>query len=146
MNKSLNILILFFCFSFILSINTNDNPRDDIPKLSKPITHTEIEVKPKKNKFLSLSSQENECSLYLMEAVDKYIFTENGTENIYKAKYKNNGNSEKCSTIINMGKNYSLSDIKIEGGNNLNYIINSTEVEVSFILRTENEAIIFLHF
>lgn len=128
MNKSLNILILLFCISFILSINTNDNPRDDRPKWSKPITHTETEIEV--------------CSLYLEEAVDKYIFAENGTENIYKAKYKNYGNSEKCSRIINMGKDYSLSDIKIEGGNNLNYTINSTKVEVSFILKSGKEAII----
>ena len=135
--KRLIIAISLFLFVFCISKPTNNNLEQENPEIISDII---INSNYKNNSFLVFTN--SGCNLYIVERVKKYIFSENGNEISYQAKYINNGSSENCTLLDRLQKYYQISDTKIEGGDNLSYKINSDIVEFNFTLKSNKYAII----
>lgn len=134
------LLIVISSLSFIFSRNepvVYHIERENIGIISDNIINSNY----KKNSYLSFSDY-SDCDLRYSEMVIKYIFNEDGYEKIYQIKYVNMGDSDKCIERANLSGYYNISDIKIEGANNLNYRINSNIAEISFNLKSNNYAIL----
>lgn len=93
------LLLTISLFSFILCIN---EPISYFKVIKDPeiIYHRKINSEHKTNTFLSFSN--SECYLHFTDMVIKYIFTENGDEDIYQIKYINRGNSDVCTIRQNL--------------------------------------------
>ena len=99
-----------------------------------------INLNHKTNSFLSFAN--SGCILYYSEMFIKYIFNEDGFSKNFQIKYVNRGDSDNCTITKNLTNYDDISDIKIEGANNLNYKINSNNAEITFNLKCNKYAII----
>ena len=133
------LLAIIYSSTFIFCINRPfyNNSKWDNPKIVPDII---INSNQEKNSFLNFGH--SECSLAFLEKY-KYIFSENGIEFIEKSKYINKGDKENCITKKSLNHTYTITDIKIEGGDNLNYTVNSDDtIEFYFNLQSKKKAII----
>ena len=74
--------------------------------------------------------------------VIKYIFTEDGDEEIYQIKYINRGNYDICTIRQKFSNTYTISNVTIDGADNLNYKLESNELEINFYLKRNKYAIL----
>ena len=128
------LLAIIYSSTFIFCINRPfyNNSKWDNPKIVPDII---INSNQEKNSFLNFDHSE--------EKYYKYIFSENGIEFIEKSKYINKGDKENCIIKKSLNHTYTITDIKIEGGDNLNYTVNSDDtIEFYFNLQSKKKAII----
>lgn len=135
--KRLLIFITSFSFRFCVNEPFLHNLEWENPKYMSDIKINSIN---KNNSLLSTSN--SKCDLYFVEKTKKYIFSEDGNEIIYQIKYINEGNSDKCLLQRYLQESYNISDIKIQGGNNLKYNITSDIIEFNFNLKSNKYAIL----
>ena len=134
------LLAIIYSSTFIFCINRPfyNNSKWDNPKIVPDII---INSNQEKNSFLNFGH--SECSLAFLEKYYKYIFSENGIEFIEKSKYINKGDKENCVMNESLNHIYTITDIKIEGGDNLNYTVNSDDtIEFYFNLQSKKNVII----
>lgn len=126
-------------FSFTLCIN---EPISHFKVIKDPeiISHRKINSEHKTNSFLSFAN--SECDLRFADMVIKYIFTENGDEDIYQIKYVNRGNSDVCTIRQNLTNTYTITNVTIDGADNLNYKLESNVLEINFYLESDKYAIL----
>lgn len=131
------LLISIYLLPFSNSIN---KPIVEIMKKEKPEILSNNNINRNHNIISFLDLNKYGCSFE--DFYIKYIFIEEGYEKIYQIKYVNNGESNRCTIIKDISNCYNISDIKIEGGNNLDYKVNSSFVEFTFDLKKKNYAIL----
>ena len=133
------LLLAISLFSFTLCIN---EPISHFKVIKDPeiISHRKINPEHKTNSFLSFAN--SECDLRFADIVIKYIFTENGDEDIYQIKYVNRGNSDVCTIRQNLTNTYTITNVTIDGADNLNYKLESNVLEINFYLESDKYAIL----
>ena len=134
------LLAIIYSSAFIFCINRPfyNNSEWENPEIVPDIL---INSNQENNSFLNFGH--SECYLEFVEKYYKYIFSEDGIEFISKLKYKNEGNKENCILKIFFNHIYIIIDTKIEGGDNLNYTVNSDDtIEFYFNLQSKKNAII----
>ena len=121
--------------------------------MNQPIIHNFEYEKPekmpmpinsniKKNNYY-LNFENFGCNLYLVEKVEKYIFSEEGDENYFQKKYINKGNLDNCSINWNLSTlSCNISDVKFEGANNIKKKLTSDILEYNFNLKSNKYAIL----